>query len=137
MLTCDEAYADAAMAPIDFPIAPTLALPAALEKAGLKISDISLFEINEAFSLVVRVAEKVLQLDPAKINVNGLVSMFATMTSGLFTLILAVPFRSATPLETQDAVSSSRCCMRSSRVNMGLQGSAMGSVPSMLVFFSV
>ncbi|KAF8517834.1 thiolase [Gautieria morchelliformis] len=64
-------YADAAMAPIDFPIAPTIALPLALEKAGLKASDISLFEINEAFSMVVRVAEKVLQLDPTKINVNG------------------------------------------------------------------
>ena len=61
------------MVPIDFPIAPMLTLPTALEKAGLKISDISLFEINEAFSLVVWVAEKVLQLDPAKINVDGLV----------------------------------------------------------------
>jgi acetyl-CoA C-acetyltransferase len=75
VLTGNVAYADAAMAPIDFPIAPTIALPLALEKAGLKASDISLFEINEAFSLVVRVAEKVLQLDPAKINVNGLVSV--------------------------------------------------------------
>lgn len=73
VLTRGIAYADAAMAPIDFPIAPTLALPLALEKAGLKASDISLFEINEAFSLVVRVAEKVLQLDPTKINVNGFV----------------------------------------------------------------
>jgi acetyl-CoA C-acetyltransferase len=43
----------------------------ALEKAQLSISDISLFEINEAFSVVVRAAEKILGLDPAKINVNG------------------------------------------------------------------
>lgn len=64
------------MAPIDFPLAPTLALPLALKKAGLNVSDISLFEINEAFSIVVRAAEKVLQLDPAKINVNGFVFFF-------------------------------------------------------------
>ena len=62
---------DAGVAPIDFPIAPTVALPMALEKAQLSISDISLFEINEAFSVVVRAAEQILGLDPAKINVNG------------------------------------------------------------------
>ncbi len=65
------AYADAALKPIDFPIAPTVALPAALKKAGLTKDDIALFEINEAFSVVVRAAEKILQLDPKKINVNG------------------------------------------------------------------
>lgn len=59
------------MAPIDFPIAPTLALPLALEKAGLQASDISLFEINEAFALIVPLCQKVLQLDYDKINVNG------------------------------------------------------------------
>jgi len=64
-------YADGGVAPIEFPIAPTVVLPKALEKAGLTISDISLFEVNEAFSVVVRAAEKILQLDPAKVNVNG------------------------------------------------------------------
>jgi acetyl-CoA acetyltransferase len=32
-----------------------------------------LFEVNEAFSVVARAAEKILQLDPAKVNVNGYV----------------------------------------------------------------
>ncbi|KAJ7179248.1 peroxisomal 3-ketoacyl-CoA-thiolase [Mycena filopes] len=64
-------YADAGVEPIDFPIAPTVALPKALKKANLTVNDISLFEINEAFSVVVRIAEKVLSIDPAKINVNG------------------------------------------------------------------
>jgi acetyl-CoA C-acetyltransferase len=64
-------YADAGVEPIDFPIAPTVALPKALEKANLTVNDIALFEINEAFSVVVRIAEKVLSIDPAKINVNG------------------------------------------------------------------
>ncbi|MBZ4040721.1 hypothetical protein K6753_14425, partial [Lysobacter sp. 13A] len=43
------AYADAALKPIDFPIAPTVALPAAIKKAGLTKDDIALYEINEAF----------------------------------------------------------------------------------------
>ena len=64
-------YADAGVEPIDFPIAPTLALPKALEKANLTAQDISLFEINEAFSVVVRIAEQKLGIDPAKINVHG------------------------------------------------------------------
>lgn len=67
------AYADAGVDPIDFPEAPTHALPIALKRAGLSVDDIAQWEINEAFSVVVRVAEKVLQIDPAKINVNGLV----------------------------------------------------------------
>jgi acetyl-CoA C-acetyltransferase len=67
----NQAYADAGVEPIDFPIAPTVAMPKALEKAKLTVDDISLFEINEAFSVVVRIAEQVLKIDPAKINVNG------------------------------------------------------------------
>lgn len=66
-----SAWADAGVDPIDFPEAPTVAIPNALKKANLTIDDISLFEINEAFSVVVRIAEKVLNIDPTKINVNG------------------------------------------------------------------
>ncbi|KIY51602.1 thiolase [Fistulina hepatica ATCC 64428] len=64
-------YADAGVAPIDFPEAPTRALPKALARANLKVEDIALFEVNEAFSVVVRIVEKVLGIDPAKINING------------------------------------------------------------------
>ncbi|TIC17714.1 WD40 repeat-like protein [Wallemia mellicola] len=63
--------ADAAMAPIDFPIAPTKALPIALQRANVEVKDIAKFEINEAFSAVAKVAEKALNLDPSKVNVNG------------------------------------------------------------------
>lgn len=45
-------FADAECNPKDFPIAPSLAIPLALKRAGLKIEDIDLFEINEAFSVV-------------------------------------------------------------------------------------
>ena len=41
------AYADAATAPIDFTIAPSLAIPQALKRAGLVVNDISKWEINE------------------------------------------------------------------------------------------
>ncbi|KAI9574591.1 Thiolase, N-terminal domain-containing protein [Boletus coccyginus] len=64
-------YADAGVEPIDFPVAPTVALPQALKRANLTVDDIARFEINEAFSVVVRLAEKLLQIDPAKINIDG------------------------------------------------------------------
>lgn len=59
------------MTPIDFPEAPTHALPIALKRANLTTDDIALFEINEAFSVVVRIAEKVLNLPSEKVNING------------------------------------------------------------------
>ena len=81
VLTRVLAYADAGVDPIDFPEAPTYALPKALEKANLKINDISLFEINEAFSVVVKITEKVLGINPAKVNVNGCVSVVSDFPS--------------------------------------------------------
>ncbi|KAL7270505.1 hypothetical protein RUND412_006792 [Rhizina undulata] len=65
------AYADAATKPIDFPLAPTLAIPKALQRAGLTVADIAKWEINEAFAAVSKANEKVLGLDPAKVNVKG------------------------------------------------------------------
>ena len=65
------AYADAGVDPIDFPAAPAFAIPQALKNGGLTLADISLFEVNEAFSVVVRIVEKELGIDSAKINVNG------------------------------------------------------------------
>ncbi|KAJ2557353.1 Acetyl-CoA acetyltransferase, mitochondrial [Coemansia sp. RSA 1933] len=64
-------YADAATLPIDFTIAPSLAVPIALERAGLAIKDIALWEFNEAFSVVARVNEKILGLDPDRVNIAG------------------------------------------------------------------
>jgi len=64
-------FADAACAPIDFPIAPALAVPKLLEQAGVSKNDISQWEINEAFSVVALANIKELDLDPAKVNPNG------------------------------------------------------------------
>jgi acetyl-CoA C-acetyltransferase len=51
--------------------APVYAIPAALKKAGLEIGDIDLFEINEAFAVMMVATVRDLNLDPDKVNVNG------------------------------------------------------------------
>ncbi|XP_030186783.1 acetyl-CoA acetyltransferase, mitochondrial isoform X1 [Lynx canadensis] len=65
------AFADAAVDPIDFPVAPVYAVRKVLKNAGLKKEDITMWEVNEAFSLVVLANMKMLELDPQKVNVNG------------------------------------------------------------------
>jgi acetyl-CoA C-acetyltransferase len=63
--------ADAAREPERFTIAPALAIPKAIKKAGLTLSDIDLFEINEAFSIVSLANMKILGLDSEKVNIFG------------------------------------------------------------------
>ena len=64
-------YADAAQAPEWFTTAPSLAVPKALEKAGLKTDDVDYWELNQAFSVVGLANMKILGLDPSKVDVNG------------------------------------------------------------------
>jgi acetyl-CoA C-acetyltransferase len=52
-------------------MAPIYAIPKVLKKEGISIADIDLFEINEAFSGTSAGINKVLELDPEKVNVNG------------------------------------------------------------------
>jgi len=66
-----RSYADAELAPEWFTMAPSKAAPKALEKAGLKTSDIDFWELNQAFSVVGIANTKELGLDPAKVDVNG------------------------------------------------------------------
>ena len=66
-----HASADAAQAPEWFTTAPSLAIPKALDKAGLSISDIDLWELNEAFSVVGIANNQALGLDPKCVNVHG------------------------------------------------------------------
>ncbi|MBU3676044.1 MAG: acetyl-CoA C-acyltransferase [Chitinophagaceae bacterium] len=69
-------YADAEQAPEWFTTAPSLAIPKAVAKAGLQLSDIEYFEINEAFSVVSSANNKKLNLDPNRVNIwGGAVSM--------------------------------------------------------------
>lgn len=66
-----RSYADAAQEPEWFTTAPAKALPKAFAKAGVSKDDIDFFEINEAFSVVSVANNKILGLDPAKVNING------------------------------------------------------------------
>ncbi|PCJ67929.1 MAG: acetyl-CoA C-acyltransferase [Bacteroidetes bacterium] len=64
-------FADAAHEPEFFTTAPAKAIPIALERAGCSLSDIDAFELNEAFSVVALVNNKLLDIDSAKVNING------------------------------------------------------------------
>ena len=64
-------FADAAHQPELFTTAPSVALPIALERAGCSIDEVDAFELNEAFSVVGLVNNKLLNLDPSKVNING------------------------------------------------------------------
>lgn len=66
-----KSYADAAQEPKWFTTAPAKALPKAIDKAGISISDIDFFEFNEAFSVVGLANAKILGLKEDNINVNG------------------------------------------------------------------
>ncbi len=63
--------ASAAKAPEWFTTAPADAIPLALRRAGLDIDEIDLFEINEAFSVVSLINNRLLELDPEKVNIHG------------------------------------------------------------------
>jgi len=65
------ASAVAGRAPEDFPVAPIDAVRKVLAAAQLTAADVDLFEVNEAFAVVVLAAIGALGLDPARVNVNG------------------------------------------------------------------
>ena len=63
--------ASAGIEPARTGLGPTLAIPKALDRAGLALADIDLFEINEAFCSVPVAAIRKLGIDPTIVNVNG------------------------------------------------------------------
>jgi len=64
-------FQDAETAPIDFTIAPALAVPSLLERNGIKTSDVSLWEFNEAFAVVICANGRLLNIDVDRVNVHG------------------------------------------------------------------
>lgn len=64
-------FADAAHEPEWFTTAPTKAAPLALKRAGMALSDVDFFEINEAFAVVTMAFNQVMDVDPSKVNVFG------------------------------------------------------------------
>ncbi|KAA8649591.1 hypothetical protein EYZ11_005957 [Aspergillus tanneri] len=63
--------ADAAIDPVDFPIAPAKAVPIALERAGITKDQVAVWEFNEAFAAVIKANEKILGLQNARVNPLG------------------------------------------------------------------
>jgi len=66
-----RSHGSAAKAPEWFTTAPADAIPVALKRAGVSKSDIDLWEINEAFSVVSLANNDILELNPEKVNING------------------------------------------------------------------
>jgi len=64
-------FADAAQDPVWFTTAPSLAIPKAMERAGINKNDVDYYEINEAFSAVAIANNRKLDLDPASVNIFG------------------------------------------------------------------
>ena len=64
-------YADAEQAPEWFTTTPSIAVPKAVAKAGLQMSDIDYWELNEAFAVVGIENSRRMKLDPSKVNVHG------------------------------------------------------------------
>lgn len=64
-------YADAEQEPKWFTTTPSLAVPKAVAKAGLTLSDISFVELNEAFAVVGIENSKRMKLDASKVNIHG------------------------------------------------------------------
>ena len=65
------AYATAGCPPEEMGIGPVYAIPKALKLAGLTLEDIDVIELNEAFAAQSLAVIKMLELNPAKVNVNG------------------------------------------------------------------
>jgi acetyl-CoA C-acetyltransferase len=66
-----RSWAAAGVEPADTGLAPTIAIPRALDRAGITLDDVRLVEINEAFASMTVGCAKVLDIDPAIVNVNG------------------------------------------------------------------
>ena len=64
-------FATAGCLPEEMGIGPVYAIPKALKLAGLTLEDIDVFELNEAFAAQGLSVMKVLEMNPAKVNVNG------------------------------------------------------------------
>jgi acetyl-CoA C-acetyltransferase len=66
-----RSWASVGVDPVETGLAPVRAIPKALERAGLRLEDIDLFEVNEAFAAVAVATTRELGLDPARVNPFG------------------------------------------------------------------
>ncbi|MFJ8785164.1 MULTISPECIES: thiolase family protein [unclassified Streptomyces] len=71
VLATVRAWASVGVDPAETGMAPALAIPKSLARAGLSLDDVDLFEINEAFASMCVAVVRRLALDPDRVNVNG------------------------------------------------------------------
>eukprot|EP00898_Chlorokybus_atmophyticus_P009077 jgi/Chlat1/9170/Chrsp97S08453 len=71
VLAVIRGFADAEQAPERFTTSPSFAIPRALSRAGIEANEVDYYEVNEAFSVVDLANQKLLGLDPERVNVNG------------------------------------------------------------------
>lgn len=64
-------FEDAAQDPVDWPTSPAIGIGQLLQRLKLNAEDIDKWEINEAFAMVVLANMRILELDPARVNMNG------------------------------------------------------------------
>jgi acetyl-CoA C-acetyltransferase len=70
-LAAIRSWASSGVPPADTGLGPTLAIPKALERAGMKVGDVDLFEINEAFAAMCVASTRILGIPHEITNVNG------------------------------------------------------------------
>ena len=66
-----RSWASVGVPPVETGLAPITVIPKALERAGLDLADVALFEVNEAFASMCVATVDALGIDPAKVNPNG------------------------------------------------------------------
>lgn len=66
-----RSWASVGVEPVETGLAPIKAIPKALERAGINLGSVRLFEINEAFASVTVASVKSLSIDPDRVNPNG------------------------------------------------------------------
>lgn len=122
------ATADAAVDPIDFPIAPAKVVPLVLERAGLKKSDIKIWEFNEAFAAVIRANAKVCCFT-SRLMLKWHKWLTYTYRSWNSAQTMStreeVQLLSVTRLVVQERESWSRCCINCRRGSMDARRFAM------------
>eukprot|EP00850_Spirogloea_muscicola_P008349 SM000044S15996 [mRNA] locus=s44:430346:433993:- [translate_table: standard] len=64
-------FSDVAQAPEEFTTSPSVAVPIAIRRAGVEMDEVDFFEINEAFSVVAVSNQRLLGIDPERLNVHG------------------------------------------------------------------
>ena len=102
--------ADAAVDPVDFPVAPAKAVPLALERAGITKDDVAIWEFNEAFAAVIKANEKVRSIE---ISIVPLSQSTNSLLCTMHLLTFAIPMADRSSASNSQTSTSSAAPSRS------------------------